>query len=69
MSSTAITADLESVRQHLGLEVLDTLADHSQAGVLFLPYAAIFPRRVENLVAIGSYMLGFDHMVSFEPLS
>ncbi|KAK4495002.1 hypothetical protein PRZ48_013329 [Zasmidium cellare] len=66
MSCTAMLDDLEALRQHLGLEAFGILSGHSQAGIPVLLYAALYPTRVQNLVAIGSGMLNFDQSQSFE---
>lgn len=66
MSCTAMLADLEALRQHLGLDAFDILSGHSEAGVPVLLYAALYPTRVETLVPLGTFMLGFDQSRNFE---
>jgi proline iminopeptidase len=46
-------ADVEALREHLGVERLDLLG-HSHGGVVALAYAAAHPKRVRRLVAADS---------------
>lgn len=46
-------ADVEALREHLGVEQLDLLG-HSHGGVVALAYAAAHPKRVRRLVAADS---------------
>lgn len=65
MSCTHVLADLEALREHLGLDAFDVLCGHSQAGVPILLYAALYPTKVQNLIPIGTLVLGFDSSKTF----
>lgn len=65
MSCTHELADLEALREYLGLEAFDVLCGHSQAGVPVLLYAALYPNRVQTLIPIGTLILGFDNSKTF----
>ncbi|GAA1818728.1 alpha/beta hydrolase [Actinomadura chokoriensis] len=57
-------ADIEALREHLGLERADVLA-HSAGGDIALMYAARFPQRVRSLVLVTARAraLGIDFTV------
>ena len=52
-STSDYVADVEELREHLGVEQLDLLG-HSHGGVVALAYAAAHPKRVRRLVAADS---------------
>jgi pimeloyl-ACP methyl ester carboxylesterase len=47
-------ADLEELREHLGLETVD-LFGHSAGGFMSIMYAATYPARVRRLVLCGTF--------------
>lgn len=47
-------ADLEELRDHLGLEAIDLLG-HSAGGFMSVVYAATYPARVRRLVLCGTF--------------
>lgn len=53
-----MSADLESLREHLRLDTFPSLLGHSNGGAIVLGYAERFPDRVERLVLLDHQLLG-----------
>ncbi|KZV91169.1 alpha/beta-hydrolase, partial [Exidia glandulosa HHB12029] len=60
MSSWHMSEDIESLRVHLGIAVLDGLIGHSNGGCIVAWYAIRFPQHVRSLVLLDSQLLGPD---------
>ncbi|EJD41706.1 alpha/beta-hydrolase [Auricularia subglabra TFB-10046 SS5] len=60
MSSWHMAEDVEALREHLGLETIDSLSGHSNGGCIALWYAIRHPKRVRHLVLLDSQLLGSE---------
>lgn len=58
MSSWHMAEDLESLRMHLGVETLETLAGHSNGATIAMWYAIRYPTHVQRLISIDGQLLG-----------
>ncbi|KZV86040.1 alpha/beta-hydrolase [Exidia glandulosa HHB12029] len=56
MSSWHMSEDIESLRVHLGIAVLDGLIGHSNGGCIVAWYAIRFPQHVRSLVLLDSQL-------------
>ncbi|KZV86041.1 alpha/beta-hydrolase [Exidia glandulosa HHB12029] len=60
MSSWHMSEDIEALRVHLGIDVLDGLLGHSNGGAIALWYAIRYATRLRRLVLLDSQLLGPD---------
>ncbi|KZV91170.1 alpha/beta-hydrolase [Exidia glandulosa HHB12029] len=60
MSSWHMSEDIEALRVHLGIDVLDGLFGHSNGGAIALWYAIRYVTRLRRLVLLDSQLLGPD---------
>jgi proline iminopeptidase len=58
MSSKHICADLDALREHLGLEKFPLVVGHSAGGIIALGYAIMCPSRVDKIALLCTALLG-----------
>ncbi|OIW32746.1 alpha/beta-hydrolase [Coniochaeta ligniaria NRRL 30616] len=59
MSSRIMAADIEHLRQHLGLDSIPVLFGHSNGACIALRYAEQYPDRVQNLILVSAEVQDF----------